>query len=85
MSGECFRSIDVSLRGTGYTYIVRVLVSNSEELIGYPVKDSNIRVRVEKNEEVVYFLEDQDLDSLDELRTANLVSIRDSVPDWVHS
>lgn len=75
----------MSLKGTGYTYIVRVLVSNSDELIGHPVKDSNIRVRVEKNESVVYFLEESGFDSLDELRTANLVSIRESVPDWVDS
>lgn len=74
MSDECIRRVDVSSKGTGYSYVVRVLESNDSELIGSSVQN-NTRIRVEKDKNIVYFLEDFDMDSLDDLRTANLISI----------
>lgn len=81
-----FLKVDVSEDGRGNTYIVRVLTNDDNELIGYPIKNANKRVRVDKDEGTVYFLKGTENSfSIEDLRTAELRSIRTSVPDWVES
>jgi hypothetical protein len=84
MADSDFCKVDVSEGGHGNTYVVRVLQRDQNELVGVPIKNSNKRIYVDKNEDTVRFLKGHEsFVNIDDLRTAELRSIRNSVPDWV--
>lgn len=84
MTDGDFCKVDVSEGGRGNTYLVRVLQRDQNKLVGVPIKNANKRIYVDKNEGTVRFLKEyESFVNIDDLRTAELRSIRDSVPDWV--
>ena len=82
-NGAEFLKIDVSQDGYGNTYIIRVITRDDSGLIGYPIKNMNKRIRIEEDGTVYFLKGDENFDDLQDLRTADLRSIRNSVPDWV--
>lgn len=83
MNRRC-KTVDVSEDGHGNTYIVRVISENEDILIGVPLNNQNLRIRVEKDDDLVRFLRSIDeLDRTGSLREAKLMSIRDKTPSWV--